>query len=81
VSEPAAPNQAGSTVAEHTPTPEAASGGPHAAVAAAVAEAEIRAQFERQGLEGIALPPEAFARFVAEQSAIAQAIGRRIGGK
>jgi tripartite-type tricarboxylate transporter receptor subunit TctC len=51
------------------------------AVAAAVAEAEIRAQFERQGLEGIALPPEAFARFVAEQSAIAQAIGRRIGGK
>ena len=51
------------------------------AVAAAVAEPEIRAQFERQGLEGIALPPEAFARFVAEQSAIAQAIGRRIGGK
>ena len=52
-----------------------------AAVAAAVAEPEVRARFERQGLEGIAMAAAPFADFVAAQSAIAQAIGRRIGGK
>jgi tripartite-type tricarboxylate transporter receptor subunit TctC len=53
----------------------------HAAVAAAVAEPEVRQQFETLGLEGVAMPPAAFATFVADQARIAQEIGRRVNGR
>ncbi len=51
----------------------------HAAVASAVADPEVRQQFETLGLEGVAMPPAAFAAFVAEQARLAQEIGRRVG--
>ncbi len=52
----------------------------HAAVASAVNEPDVRQQFETLGLEGVAMPPEPFAQFVAAQARIAQEIGRRVGG-
>jgi tripartite-type tricarboxylate transporter receptor subunit TctC len=51
----------------------------HAAVVSAVADPEVRQQFDTLGLEGVAMPPAAFARFVAEQARLAQEIGRRVG--
>ncbi|MGG5809577.1 tripartite tricarboxylate transporter substrate-binding protein [Falsiroseomonas sp. CW058] len=53
----------------------------HAAVAAAVREPDVRAQFDTLGLEGVAMSPDAFAPFVADQARIAQEIGRRVGGR
>jgi tripartite-type tricarboxylate transporter receptor subunit TctC len=53
----------------------------HAAVAAAVNEPDVKAQFDTLGLEGVAMPPDRFATFVADQARIAQEIGRRVGGK
>jgi tripartite-type tricarboxylate transporter receptor subunit TctC len=50
----------------------------HAAVAAAIAEPEVRQQFEQQGLEGVAMPPAQFARFVAEEQKAALEVARRI---
>lgn len=50
----------------------------HAAVAAAVADDEVRQQFDTLGLEGVAMPPDRFAAFVADQARIAQEIGRRV---
>lgn len=50
----------------------------HAAVAAAVAEPDVRAQFDTLGLQGVAMPPDSFAAFVAEQARIAREIGRRV---
>jgi tripartite-type tricarboxylate transporter receptor subunit TctC len=50
----------------------------HAAVAAAVNEADVKAQFEQQGIEGIALPPREFAAFVASEAKAAQDIAQRI---
>ncbi len=53
----------------------------HAAVAAAVAEPDVRAQFDTLGLQGVAMPPDRFAVFVTDQARIAQEIGRRVGGR
>jgi tripartite-type tricarboxylate transporter receptor subunit TctC len=53
----------------------------HEAVARAVNEPDVRQQFEALGLEGIAMPPEQFAAFVADQARIAQDIGRRVNGR
>jgi tripartite-type tricarboxylate transporter receptor subunit TctC len=50
----------------------------HAAVAAAVGDAEVRRQFDVLGLEGVAMPPDRFAAFVVDQARIAQEIGRRV---
>lgn len=50
----------------------------HAAVAAAVADADVRQQFDVLGLEGVAMPPDRFATFVADQARVAQEIGRRV---
>jgi tripartite-type tricarboxylate transporter receptor subunit TctC len=50
----------------------------HAAVASAVEDAEVKRQFDTLGLEGVAMPPDRFAVFVAEQARIAQDIGRRV---
>jgi tripartite-type tricarboxylate transporter receptor subunit TctC len=51
----------------------------HAAVASAISDPEVRQQFDTLGLEGVAMPPAAFAAFVAEQAWLAQEIGRRVG--
>lgn len=53
----------------------------HAAVAAAVADPEVRQSFETLGLEGVAMPPDRFAAFVADQARIAQEIGRRVNNR
>ncbi len=50
----------------------------HGAVAQAVREPDVMAQFETQGLQGIAMRPDEFARFVEAQARIAQDIGRRV---
>ena len=50
----------------------------HAAVAEAVAAPEVRASFETLGLEGVAMPPDQFAAFVAEQARVATEIARRV---
>lgn len=53
----------------------------HAAVVRAVAEPDVRQQFDTLGLEGVAMPPDRFAVFVADQARIAQEIGRRVNGR
>jgi tripartite-type tricarboxylate transporter receptor subunit TctC len=53
----------------------------HGAVAAAVADPDVRQQFAQLGLEGVAMPPDQFAQFVVAQARIAQEIGRRVGGR
>jgi tripartite-type tricarboxylate transporter receptor subunit TctC len=50
----------------------------HAAVASAVGDAEVKQQFDTLGLEGVAMPPAQFARFVADEQRAAQEIARRI---
>jgi tripartite-type tricarboxylate transporter receptor subunit TctC len=50
----------------------------HAAMRTAVNDPDVVRQFDTQGLQGIAMPPAEFERFVAEQSRIAQEIGRRV---
>jgi tripartite-type tricarboxylate transporter receptor subunit TctC len=50
----------------------------HAAMVSAVNDPEVKQQFDTQGLQGVAMPPDEFARFVVEQSRIAQEIGRRV---
>ncbi|UFN47446.1 tripartite tricarboxylate transporter substrate binding protein [Roseomonas sp. OT10] len=52
----------------------------HGAVAEAVARPEVRQQFDTLGLERVAMPPDRFAAFVAEQAQAAQEIGRRVNG-
>ena len=53
----------------------------HAAVAAAIADPDVQRQFDMLGLEGVAMPPDQFAIFVAEQARIAQDIARRVAGR
>ncbi len=55
----------------------------HAAVAAAVNEPDVRAQFDTLGLEGVAMRPADFAGFVVSEQKAAQEIARGInaGGK
>ncbi len=50
----------------------------HRAVASAVEEPDVKSQFDTRGREGVAMPPDRFAIFVAEQARIAQEIGRRV---
>jgi tripartite-type tricarboxylate transporter receptor subunit TctC len=50
----------------------------HAAVHTAVNDPEVERQFDEQGLQGVAMPPNDFARFAVEQSRIAEEIGRRV---
>jgi tripartite-type tricarboxylate transporter receptor subunit TctC len=50
----------------------------HAAVAAAVNEPEVKQQFDTLGLEGVAMPPAPFARFVADEARAAQDIAKSI---
>ncbi|WP_426956241.1 tripartite tricarboxylate transporter substrate binding protein [Muricoccus radiodurans] len=50
----------------------------HVAVAAAVREPDVMQQFDTLGLEGVAMPPDEFATFVADQARIAREIGQRV---
>ena len=50
----------------------------HAAVAKAVSEPDVRQQFDTLGLEGVAMKPDEFARFVVEEGKAAQEIARRV---
>jgi len=53
----------------------------HAETLKALADPEVRAQFDAQGLEGVGMPPAEFARFVAKESAFITDLARRIGEK
>lgn len=53
----------------------------HAAVERAVNEPDVKQQFDTLGLEGVAMPPERFAVFVADQARIAQEIARRVNDR
>ena len=50
----------------------------HAAVAAAIHEADVKQQFETLGLEGVAMRPAEFASFVASEQKAAQEIARNL---
>jgi tripartite-type tricarboxylate transporter receptor subunit TctC len=50
----------------------------HAAVAAAINEPDVKQQFDTLGLEGVAMPPAQFARFVVEEQKAALEVARRI---
>ena len=50
----------------------------HVAVAKALADPEIKAQFDAQGLEGVGMPPAEFARFVASESSAINELARKI---
>jgi len=50
----------------------------HADFVKALADAEIRQQFDTQGLEGVGSKPEEFAKFVARESAFMVDLARRI---
>ncbi len=51
----------------------------HAAIVKALADPDVRQQFDQQGLEGVGMKPDEFARFVAKESATTQEIARRMG--
>ena len=50
----------------------------HAEVVKALADPEVAQQFDAQGLEGVGMPPEEFARFVAKESAFINQLARKI---
>ena len=53
----------------------------HAAVVKALADPEVRAQFDAQGLEGVGMPPAEFAKFVARESVFINDLARKIQKK
>ena len=50
----------------------------HAEVVKALADADVKNQFDQQGLEGVGMPPAEFARFVAQESAFINELARKI---
>jgi tripartite-type tricarboxylate transporter receptor subunit TctC len=50
----------------------------HSEVVKALADPEIKQQFDVQGLEGVGSKPEDFAKFVAQQSAFIKEVARKI---
>jgi tripartite-type tricarboxylate transporter receptor subunit TctC len=50
----------------------------HAATVKALRAPDVRKQFDAQGLEAVGMPPQEFAKFVAEQSAATWALAKRI---
>ena len=50
----------------------------HAAVARAVADPEVRQQFDTLGLEGVAMKPDEFAAFVVSEARAARDIARKV---
>jgi tripartite-type tricarboxylate transporter receptor subunit TctC len=53
----------------------------HAEVVKALADPEIRQQFDVQGLEGVGSTPAEFAKFVAQQSAFIKDVARKINAQ
>ena len=53
----------------------------HAEAVKALADPELRQQFDAQGLEGVGMLPGEFARFVAKESAFITALARKIDTK
>jgi len=51
----------------------------HAETVKALGDADVRAQFDAQGLEGVGMPPAEFARFVARESAFITDLAKKIG--
>src|SRR6185436_16619113 len=51
----------------------------HAETVKALADPEVRAQFDAQGLEGVGMPPAEFAQFVAKESAFMTDLAHKIG--
>ena len=50
----------------------------HAATVKALADPEVRRQFDAQGLEAVGMPPAEFAKFVAKESALINGLAKRI---
>lgn len=50
----------------------------HAETVKALADPEVRAQFDAQGLEGVGMPPAEFAKFVARESALMNDLAQKI---
>jgi tripartite-type tricarboxylate transporter receptor subunit TctC len=50
----------------------------HAAVAAAIAEPDVKQAFDQQGLEGVAMPPAQFTKVVADEQKAAVEIAQRL---
>ena len=53
----------------------------HAATVKALADPEVRRQFDAQGLEAVGMPPAEFAKFVAGQSALINALAKKISSQ
>jgi tripartite-type tricarboxylate transporter receptor subunit TctC len=53
----------------------------HAETLKALADPEVRQQFDAQGLEGVGMPPAEFAKYVAKESAFITDLARRIEKK
>jgi tripartite-type tricarboxylate transporter receptor subunit TctC len=51
----------------------------HAETMKALADPEVRAQFDAQGLEGVGMPPAEFAKFVAKEFAFMTDLAHKIG--
>lgn len=51
----------------------------HAETVKALADPEVRAQFDAQGLEGVGMPPAEFSRFVAKEFAFMTDLAHKIG--
>ena len=50
----------------------------HGEVVKALADPQVRQQFDQQGLEGVGMPPAEFARFVAKESVFINELARKI---
>jgi len=50
----------------------------HAAVVKALADPEVKAQFDAQGLEGVGMPPAQFAKFVEKESLAINELAKKI---
>ena len=50
----------------------------HAEVVKALADPDVKQQFEQQGLEGVGMPPAEFARFVERESAFINELAKKI---
>jgi tripartite-type tricarboxylate transporter receptor subunit TctC len=53
----------------------------HAEMVKALADPAVRAQFDAQGLEAVAMPPAEFAKFVAKESAFINELAKKIQKK
>jgi len=47
-------------------------------VVKALGDAEVKLQFDAQGLEGVGMPPAEFARFVEHEAAFINELARKI---